>query len=119
MEKLTAQEEDAMLAVWKTGEGNVKLFMSAMTPPVPPYTTLASTFKNLEKKGYLESRLIGNTYLYAPAVTEESYKQRFMGNVVKDYFSNSYKELVSFFVEKNKISAEELKEILGIIEGKK
>ncbi|KAA6438752.1 BlaI/MecI/CopY family transcriptional regulator [Dyadobacter flavalbus] len=119
MEKLTAQEEDAMLAVWKTGEANVKVFMAAMSPPVPPYTTVASTIKNLEKKGYLKSRLIGNTYLYAPAVTEESYKQKFMGNVVKDYFANSYKELVSFFVEKNKISAEELKEILGIIEGKK
>lgn len=119
MEKLTAQEEDAMLAIWKIGEGNVKSFMVAMTPPIPPYTTVASTVKNLEKKGYLVSRLIGNTYLYAPAVTEEAYKQRFMGNVVKDFFANSYKELVSFFVEKNKISAEELKEIISIIEGKK
>ncbi|OJV14603.1 MAG: transcriptional regulator [Dyadobacter sp. 50-39] len=119
MEKLTIQEEDAMLAVWKTGEGNVKSFMEAMTPPVPPYTTVASTIKNLEKKGYLSSRLIGNAYLYAPAVTEEAYKQKFMGNVVKDYFENSYKELVSFFAQKNKISADELREIIGLIEGKK
>ncbi|WP_342087448.1 BlaI/MecI/CopY family transcriptional regulator [Dyadobacter sp. OTU695] len=119
MEKLTIQEQDAMLAVWKTGEGNVKLFMEAMTPPVPPYTTVASTIKNLEKKGYLTSRMIGNAYLYAPAISEESYKQKFMGNVVKDYFENSYKELVSFFAQKNKISADELREIIGLIEGKK
>lgn len=119
MEKLTIQEEDAMLAVWKTGEGNVKLFMEAMTPPVPPYTTVASTIKNLEKKGYLSSRMIGNAYLYAPAISEEAYKQKFMGNVVKDYFENSYKELVSFFAQKNKISADELREIIGLIEGKK
>lgn len=119
MEKLTAQEEDAMLAAWKTGEGSVKSFMAVMTPPTPPYTTVASTVKNLEKKGYLSSRLIGNAYLYAPAVTEEAYKQKFMGNVVKDYFENSYKELVSFFVQKNKISADELRDIIGLIEGKK
>lgn len=119
MEKLTIQEEDAMLAVWKTGEGNVKLFMEAMTPPVPPYTTVASTIKNLERKGYLSSRMVGNAYLYAPAVSEEVYKQKFMGNVVKDYFENSYKELVSFFAQKNKISADELREIIGLIEGKK
>ncbi|MCF0070170.1 BlaI/MecI/CopY family transcriptional regulator [Dyadobacter sp. CY261] len=118
MEKLTAQEEDALLAIWKTGEGNVKSFMEEMTPPVPPYTTVASTIKNLEKKGYLSSRMIGNAYLYAPAVTEETYKQKFMGNVVKDYFENSYKELVSFFAEKNKISADELREIIGLIEEK-
>lgn len=119
MEKLTIQEQDAMLAVWKIGEGNVKLFMEAMTPPVPPYTTVASTIKNLEKKGYLTSRMIGNAYLYAPAISEEAYKQKFMGNVVKDYFEDSYKELVSFFAQKNKISADELREIIGLIEGKK
>ncbi|MNL33243.1 Penicillinase repressor [compost metagenome] len=119
MEKLTIQEQDAMLAIWKTGEGNVKLFMEAMTPPVPPYTTVASTIKNLEKKGYLVSRMVGNAYLYAPAISEEAYKQKFMGGVVKDYFENSYKELVSFFAQKNKISADELREIIGLIEGKK
>lgn len=119
MEKLTAQEEDAMRAAWKTGEGSVKSIMTAMPPPTPPYTTVASTVKNLEKKGYLNSRLIGNAYVYAPAVTEEAYKQKFMGNVVKDYFENSYKELVSFFVQKNKISAEELRDIIGLIEERK
>lgn len=119
MEKLTVQEQDAMLAVWKTGEGNVKSFMEAMAPPAPPYTTVASTIKNLEKKGYLTSRLVGNVYLYAPAVSEETYKQKFMGNVVRDYFEDSYKELVSFFAQKNKISADELREIIGLIEGKK
>lgn len=119
MEKLTIQEQDAMLAIWKTGEGSVKSFMEAMTPPAPPYTTVASTIKNLEKKGYLHSRLVGNAYLYAPAISEEAYKQKFMGNVVKDYFENSYKELVSFFAQKNKISADELREIIGLIEGKK
>lgn len=108
-----------MLAVWKTGEGNVKSFMEAMAPPAPPYTTVASTIKNLEKKGYLTSRLVGNVYLYAPAVSEETYKQKFMGNVVRDYFEDSYKELVSFFAQKNKISADELREIIGLIEGKK
>ncbi|SKC05354.1 BlaI/MecI/CopY family transcriptional regulator [Dyadobacter psychrophilus] len=119
MEKLTQQEEDAMQAIWKTGEGSVKSFMAALNGAVPPYTTLASTVKNLEKKGYVQSRLIGNAYLYASAITEEAYKQRFMGNVVKDYFEDSYKELVSFFVKKNKISTEELKEIIGLIEGEK
>jgi BlaI family penicillinase repressor len=118
MEKLTPQEEQAMQAVWKTGEGNVKMFLENIPEPKPPYTTLASTVKNLEKKGYLSSRLLGNAYLYKPAVEEEQYKKKFMGSVVKDYFDNSYKELVSFFVEQKKLSAKELKEIIGMIEGK-
>ena len=118
MEKLTHQEEEAMLAIWKTGEGNVKLFLENIEEPKPPYTTLASTIKNLEKKGYLGSRLIGNAYLYHPLLTEAEYKKKFMNGFVKDYFANSYKELVNFFVDQQELSASELKEILSLIEGK-
>jgi predicted transcriptional regulator len=118
MEKLTHTEEETMQAVWRTGEGSVKAFMEHLDESLP-YTTVASTIKNLEKKGYLQSRLVGNAYLYHPVVTEEEYKKKFMGNVVKDYFDNSYKELVNFFVEQKKLSAKELKEIIGMIEKKK
>jgi BlaI family transcriptional regulator, penicillinase repressor len=119
MEKLTSQEEQAMQVIWKTGEGNVKMFLDNMELPSPPYTTLASTIKNLEKKGLLESRLVGNMYLYKPALTEEEYKKNFMSGVVKNYFDNSYKELVNFFVEQKKLSPKELKEIIDMIEGGK
>jgi BlaI family penicillinase repressor len=118
MEKLTHTEEETMQAVWRTGEGNVKSFMENMDEPAP-YTTIASIVKNLEKKGYLQSRLVGNAYLYKPAISEEDYKNKFMNNVVKEYFDNSYKELVNFFVEQKKLSAKELKEIINMIEGKK
>ena len=115
MEKLTHVEEETMQAVWRTGEGNVKTFMEKLDEPAP-YTTIASVIKNLEKKGYLSSRLVGNAYLYKPAVSEAEYKKKFMGSVVKEYFDNSYKELVNFFVEQKKLSAKELKEIITLIE---
>src|SRR5579871_2857172 len=98
MEKLSHQEEEAMQAVWKVGEGSIKQFLESMAEPGTPYTTLASTIKNLEKKGYLASRMVGNAYLYRPLISEDEYKKRFMSGFVKDYFSNSYKDLVNFFV---------------------
>jgi BlaI family transcriptional regulator, penicillinase repressor len=119
MEKLSRQEEDAMLAVWKTGEANVKQILDNMEEPKPPYTTLASTIKNLEKKGYLTSRLLGNNYIYKPALREADYKKMFMSGVVKNYFSDSYKELVNFFVQQKKLSPKELKEIIDMIESGK
>ena len=118
MEKLTHVEEETMQAVWRTGEGNIKTFMEKLDEPAP-YTTIASVIKNLEKKGYLSSRLVGNAYLYKPAVSEAEYKKKFMGSVVKEYFDNSYKELVNFFVEQKKLSAKELKEIISLIEKEK
>ena len=118
MEKLTHAEEETMQAIWRAGEGNVKAFMEHLDQDIP-YTTLASTVKNLERKGYLSSRLLGNAYLYKPVISEEDYKKKFMGTVVKEYFDNSYKELVNFFVEQKKLSAKELREIINMIENGK
>ena len=116
MEKLSRQEEHAMQAVWKTGEGNIKLFLENLPSASMPYTTLASTIKNLEKKGFLASRLVGNAYLYKSLISEDEYKKKFMNGFVKDYFADSYKQLVSFFIEEKKLSAKELKELIDLIE---
>ena len=114
MVKLTHSEEEAMQAVWRSGEGTVKTFMAHLNKDLP-YSTAASIIKNLEKKGYLQSRTIGNANLYSPAISEDDYKKAFMGNVVREYFDNSYKELVNFFVEQKNLSASELQDILKLI----
>lgn len=119
MEKLTKQEEAAMQAIWKAGKGFVKDFLEAHAAPAPPYTTLASTIKNLEKKGYVDAKKIGNVYEYTSTIGEGEYKKKFMNGFVKDYFENSYKELVTFFAKDKKISPDELKEIISMIENKK
>ncbi|WP_295654937.1 BlaI/MecI/CopY family transcriptional regulator [uncultured Mucilaginibacter sp.] len=116
MEKLSIQEEEAMQAVWQNGKGFIKDFLEILNEPKPPYTTLASTIKNLERKGFLSSEKIGNTYRYAPVIKEEEYKKQFMSGFVNDYFQNSYKDLVTFFANEKKISAAELQEIIKLIE---
>lgn len=116
MEKLTLQEEEAMLAVWAFGKGFIKDFMDILPEPKPPYTTLASTIKNLERKGYLQSEKFANANRYGAKVKEIEYKKRFMSGFVNNYFQSSYKELVAFFAKDKKISAEELKEIINLIE---
>lgn len=120
MEKLTHQEETVMLHVWQLKECVVKDIVNKMDEPKPPYTTVASIVRNLEQKGYLYSKKYGNVWVYSPKVEEDEYKKVFMSNVVKSYFENSYKELVSFFVKEEKISPKELQEIMQMIEkGKK
>ncbi len=116
MKKLSQQEEEAMQVIWRAGENTIKAFLDEMGNTKPPYTTLASTIKNLEKKGYLKSRMIGNVYLYKAAITDQEYKKKSIGSLVHDYFDDSYKELVSFFIEQKKLTAKELKELIDIIE---
>jgi len=119
MEKLSTQEEDAMQAVWQCGIGFIKDFLDLMAEPKPPYTTLASTIKNLERKGFLKGEKLGNSYRYSPTVDEQEYKKIFMSGFVSNYFQNSYKDLVAFFAKENKITASELQEIIKLIENPK
>jgi BlaI family transcriptional regulator, penicillinase repressor len=118
MEKLTPQEEQAMQALWQIVEGNIKTILTAIPEPKPPYTTVASTVKNLEKKEFVDATPYGNSFIYTPIVQEKDYKKKFMQGFVTDYFENSYKELVTFFAKEKKISAKELKDIISQIEGK-
>lgn len=119
MEKLSVQEEEAMQAVWQQGEGFIKDFLDAIAEPKPPYTTLASTIKNLERKGFVTAEKVANSFRYKAIIKEEEYKKRFMSGFVSDYFENSYKELVAFFAKDKKISANDLKEIINLIENPK
>ena len=116
MEKLTLQEEQLMQVIWQFGEGSVKTFLEEMPDPKPPYTTIASTIKNLEKKGFVSSKLLGNTYIYSSMVSEEAYKQTFMQGFIQNYFNNSYKEMVNFFVKQKKLKSKDLQDIIEMIE---
>jgi predicted transcriptional regulator len=117
-EKLTQQEETAMQIIWQMGAGFIKDYLEKYPDPKPPYTTLASIVKNLEKKGFVKGKKYGMVIEYTPVIDEKEYKRKFMKGFVKDYFENSYKELVTFFAKEKKISPEELKEIIKMIEKK-
>lgn len=118
MEHLTAQEEEIMLVIWKQGKVFVKEIIAYLRTDIP-YTTIASTVKNLEKKGYVQSEKMGNAFRYFPAIQQDDYKKTFMKEVVEDYFQNSYKQLVNFFVREKKLTAAELQEIIKMIEQNK
>ncbi|MDQ2772224.1 MAG: BlaI/MecI/CopY family transcriptional regulator [Bacteroidota bacterium] len=120
MERLTQPEEDALRVLWTLPAGGfVKDVLDALPPPPPPYTTLASTLRNLERKGYVRAEKLGNSYRFVPVVSADDYQRRSLGTLVQQHFQNSYKELVSFFAQEEKISAADLQEILDLIERKK
>ena len=105
-----------MQVLWQLDGGFVKDVLEQLPAPPPPYTTLASTIRNLERKGYVRGEKLGNSYRFAPLVRREDYRQAFVSTFVSDYFRDSYKELVTFFAKDQKISAAELQEIIRLIE---
>lgn len=108
-----------MQLIWHNHGGFIKELLDSMPGEKVPYTTLASTIKNLQRKGYVKAVKYANAYRYEALIGEEEYKKTFMNGFVSDYFKNSYKELVSFFAKEEKISADELDEIVRMIKEEK
>ncbi|MDN3677001.1 BlaI/MecI/CopY family transcriptional regulator [Flavobacterium paronense] len=118
MQKLTNKEEEIMQILWKLKKAFVKEVMAEITEEQPHYNTLSTIIRNLEEKGFVSHNAYGNTHQYFPVIKMEDYRKRFMNTAIDTYFNSSYKNMVSFFAEEEKISAEELREILAIIENK-
>ncbi|RXR19325.1 BlaI/MecI/CopY family transcriptional regulator [Flavobacterium amnicola] len=118
MQKLTNKEEEIMQIIWKLKKAFVKDVMAEIKDDQPHYNTLSTIIRNLEEKGFVSHNAYGNTHQYFPVVQIEEYREKFMNTAIENYFNSSYKNLVSFFAEEDKISAEELREILEIIEKK-
>jgi len=119
MQKLTNKEEEIMHILWKLEKAFVKDVLNEISDDKPHYNTLSTIIRNLEDKGYVGHTAFGNTHQYHPVVTKEDYRKGFMSNAIENYFNNSYKSMISFFAKEEKISAEELREILNMIEKKK
>ncbi|MGK4567866.1 BlaI/MecI/CopY family transcriptional regulator [Flavobacterium sp. 3HN19-14] len=118
MQNLTNKEEEIMHILWKLEKAFVKDILAEITEEQPHYNTLSTIVRNLEEKGYVAHKAYGNTHQYYPIVKLEDYRKKFMSTAIDNYFNSSYKNMVSFFAEEEKISAKELREILAIIENK-
>ena len=119
MEKLTNKEEEIMHILWKLEKAFVKDVLAEIPKDKPHYNTLSTIIRNLEEKGYVGYNAFGKTHQYFPIVSKESYRKRFMNTAIDSYFNSSYKNVVSFFAKEEKISVEELKEIISLIEKNK
>ncbi len=116
MEQLTKTEEQIMQVLWKLKRALVRDVMKELGPPEPKYTTISSVIRILEKKGFVGHKAYGRTHEYFPTISKESYKQHSFRQLLSNYFEGSYKDVVSFMVEEESLSEEEIAAIQSIID---
>ncbi len=119
MKKLTQKEEEIMNIFWEKGPMFVKELKKIYPDKELHYNTLSTIVRGLEEKGFIDHEQFGNTHRYFPAFSKEEYKKKTLGNVVKKYFDNSYKNVVSLLVKEENISLEDLKKLIAEIENTK
>ncbi len=116
MEELTKTEERIMQVFWKLQKAFVKDIIEELGEnPPPPYNTISSIVRILEKKGYLSYKAYGKTYEYFPAISKEDYGRHSFTQFFEKYFDNSATSLLSFMVKEEKLSENDIEEIKKII----
>ena len=116
MTELTKAEEQVMQVLWNLEKAFVKDVIEELPNPKPAYNTISTIIRILEKKGVVSHEAYGNSHRYYPLITKKEYTKSFMKGFVKNYFSNSYRQMVSFFAKENDLSLLELEEVKKMVE---
>ena len=113
--ELTKAEEQIMQELWEMERGFVKDIIDRLPEPKPAYNTVSTIVRILETKGFVSHESFGKSHRYLPKISKEEYKKGITGKLLNNYFDNSPKSMLSYFLEENKLDVKELDDILSII----
>lgn len=117
--RLSPKEEAIMDCFWQHGPMFVRELVERWPDPKPHFNTVSTFVRGLEAKGWLGHEQVGNSYRYFPLVDASDYRDRSLRGLIDRFFGKSYIGFVSSLVQEEKISTEELKELIEKIESKK
>ena len=115
---LTKAEEQVMQHLWDLDKAFLKDILELFPEPKPHTNTVSTILKLLKDKEFVDYKVFGRQHEYFPIVSKERYSGKSMKSLVKNYFEGSYKNAVSFLVEKNEISVEDLEMLLSELKNK-
>lgn len=116
IKELTKAEEQIMQILWQLNEAIVKDILDRMPEPKPAYNTVSTVVRVLESKGFVDHKAYGNSHVYFPLIKEAEYKKFTFDKMMKNYFNDSYKSLVSFIADEKKLDIKQLDELTNLID---
>lgn len=119
MRKLTHKEEEIMKLFWNNGGMFVKEILTFFEDPKPHVNTVSTQVRILERDGFLGHKQYGGSFQYFPAISETQYRESSLSGVIRNWFGNSYMSAVSTLLKDEKITVDELKELISEVENAK
>jgi predicted transcriptional regulator len=86
---LTDHELRLMEVLWERGRGTVADVVGALAPPPLAYSTVLTTLRTLEQKGYIAHEEDGRAYVYEPVVARDEAAKSAMHHLLDRFFGNS------------------------------
>ncbi len=109
---LTQAELRLMKVLWDRGESTVADMVTATSPEGElAYTSVLTTIRILETKGYVTHRQEGRAFLYSSSIGEQEASRSEVRHVLQRFFGNSRERLLLSLLGDNEIGPEELKRL--------
>jgi len=113
---LTEAELRLMKLLWARGESAVSDLVAAMPEGEPlAYTSVLTTVRILEQKGYVTHRQEGRAFLYSPCVAEHEARRSEIRHMMQRFFGNSRERLLLSLLGDGEIDSEELNRLKALI----
>jgi predicted transcriptional regulator len=109
---LTEAELRIMRILWERGESLVSELVAAMPESTPlAYTSVLTTVRILEQKGYVRHRQEGRAFVYRPSVAEHEASRSEVRHVLHRFFGNSPERLLLTLLGDEDVSPDELQRL--------
>ncbi len=109
---LTPAELRLMKILWTRGESAVADMAEAAAGDGPlAYTSVLTTVRILEQKGYVTHRQQGRAFLYSPCVAEDEASRSEIRHVLERFFGNSRERLVLSLLGDDELTPDELRRL--------
>ncbi len=116
----TDAELRLMEVLWNKGSATVSDVLEGLkTKPTLAYSTVITTLRILETKGYVSHTKEGRAFTYQPLIGRDEARQSAITHLLQRLFEGSPELLVTSLFEDRKISAAEMKRLRALIEEEK
>ncbi|HEV1284661.1 MAG TPA: BlaI/MecI/CopY family transcriptional regulator [Bryobacteraceae bacterium] len=114
---LTDAELRLMDVLWEKGESTVSDVADALpNNPALAYSTVLTTLRILENKGFVRHTKDGRAFVYHPIVGREQARESAVTHLVRRFFEDSPELLMLNLLDKKKVDASELRRLRRKIE---
>ena len=86
---LTDHELRLMEVLWQSGRASVADVVESLAPPPLAYSTVLTTLRTLEHKGYIDHEEDGRAYVYRPLVARDEAAKSATRHLLDRFFGSS------------------------------
>ncbi len=107
--ELTDAEQRIISVLWARGEATVREVTDALDAEFGlAYTTVLTTIRIMNDKGYVDFRKQGRAHIYRPLVTREGAQRRAIGSLLSTLFEGSPQRLAQRLVDDEQLTLDDI-----------